>query len=162
MDEHYDFEFARKWTYKAKKTPNQSNLGGQLEEWTNIRNTKNQYSKQLPNFLKVWPSNIWRMLTDIVKKRLIALKDFANQWKQEAIDAWNLDSKVQKILKGKRLFSGFKALCAIENCHQYANHSRCTYLLLVVNNILILQQTTPQAAIFATVLDANRTLITKV
>ena len=53
MDEHYDFEFARKWTYKAIKTPNQSNLGGQLEEWTNVRNTKNQYSKQLRNFLKV-------------------------------------------------------------------------------------------------------------
>ena len=35
------------------KTPTQSNLGGQLEEWTNVRNTKNQYSKQLRNFLKV-------------------------------------------------------------------------------------------------------------
>ena len=27
--------------------------GNRLEEWTNIRNTKTQYNKQLRNFLKV-------------------------------------------------------------------------------------------------------------
>ena len=39
--------------HKAKKNLTHSNPGGRLEEWTNIRNTKNQYSKQLRNFLKV-------------------------------------------------------------------------------------------------------------
>lgn len=54
MDEHYDFSDACEWIYhKAKKTLTQSNLDSRLEEWTNIRNTKNQYSKQLRNFLKV-------------------------------------------------------------------------------------------------------------
>jgi hypothetical protein len=40
--------------HKAKKNwLTQSNQGNRLEEWTNIRNTKSQYRKQLRNFLKV-------------------------------------------------------------------------------------------------------------
>ena len=40
---------------KAKKrhSHTQPNLGNRLEEWTNIRNTKSQYTKKLRNFLKV-------------------------------------------------------------------------------------------------------------
>ena len=36
-----------------KKTLTKSNPGECLEEWSNLRNTKAQYSKQLRNFLKV-------------------------------------------------------------------------------------------------------------
>jgi len=39
--------------HKAKKTLPQFNSGRRLEEWTKLRNTKSQYTKQLCNFLKV-------------------------------------------------------------------------------------------------------------
>ena len=56
MDEHYDLHYAREWMSKGQKkghSHTQPNLGNQLEEWTNVRNTKSQYTKQLRNFLKV-------------------------------------------------------------------------------------------------------------
>ena len=52
---------------------------------------------------------------------------FADQWKWEAIDAGNWGSKNLKNLKLKRLFSASKASCAIENCHQYEDRSKCMY-----------------------------------
>jgi len=40
--------------HNAKKRKRKKIISGnRLEEWTNIRNTKNQYPKQLRNFLKV-------------------------------------------------------------------------------------------------------------
>jgi hypothetical protein len=56
MDEHYNFGDARERTVNIvspKKSPTQSHPGDQLEEWTDVRNTKGQYRKQLRNFLKV-------------------------------------------------------------------------------------------------------------
>ena len=53
MDEHYDFDNASEWTPKGPKRLTQHNPGDRLEEWTNIRNSKKQYGKQLRNFLKV-------------------------------------------------------------------------------------------------------------
>ena len=56
MDEHYDFSDASEQMslhHQGKITLTNLNPGNQLEEWTNVRNTKNQYNKQLHNFLKV-------------------------------------------------------------------------------------------------------------
>ena len=53
MDEHYNFDDAREWSIRAKKKFTQSNPGDRLEEWTDVRNTKSKYGKQLRNFLKV-------------------------------------------------------------------------------------------------------------
>jgi hypothetical protein len=39
--------------HNTKKTLTHPNPDNRLEEWMNTRNTKNQYSKQLRNFLKV-------------------------------------------------------------------------------------------------------------
>ena len=52
------------------------------------------------------------------KKRLIVSKHIADQWRWEEIDAGNWVFKNAKTLKRKRLFSVYKVLCAIVNCHQ--------------------------------------------
>ena len=55
MDEHYDFSDASEQMllhHKCQIILTNLNPGNQLEEWTNVQNTKNQYNKQLCNFLK--------------------------------------------------------------------------------------------------------------
>ena len=53
MDDHYDLDDACEPTSPGEKDTYLINPGKRLEEWTNTRNTKNQYNKQLRNFLKV-------------------------------------------------------------------------------------------------------------
>jgi hypothetical protein len=53
MDEHYDINDAREQMLHDHNMHTESNLGDRLEKWTNIRNTKSQYRKQLRNFVKV-------------------------------------------------------------------------------------------------------------